>query len=69
MPFNTYKNKFIAYKNAKKVMKLTNCDAIKLEGGKNIANIVKYLTKKNIPVMGHIGLLPQTVTKFQVKGK
>jgi 3-methyl-2-oxobutanoate hydroxymethyltransferase len=69
MPFNTYKNKFIAYKNAKKVMKLTNCDAIKLEGGKNISNIVKYLTKKNIPVMGHIGLLPQTVTKFKVKGK
>ena len=69
MPFNTYRNKFIAYKNAKKAMRLTNCDAIKLEGGKSIANIVKHLTKKNIPVMGHIGLLPQTVTKFKVKGK
>ena len=34
MPYKTYSNKFIAYKNAKKVMRLTKCDAIKLEGGK-----------------------------------
>ena len=34
MPYKTYTNKFIAYKNAKKVMNLTKCDAIKLEGGK-----------------------------------
>ena len=69
MPYNTYKNKFIAYKNAKKVMKLTKCDAIKLEGGKKIANIIKYLTKRGIPVMGHVGLLPQTSSNFKVKGK
>ena len=69
MPHNTYKNKFIAYKNARRVMKLTKCDAIKLEGGKEIANTIKYLVKKSIPVMGHIGLLPQTSTNFKVKGK
>ncbi len=69
MPYKTYTNKFIAYKNAKKVMKLTKCDAIKLEGGKKIANIIKYLTKSGIPVMGHIGLLPQTSNNFKVKGK
>ena len=69
MPYKTYENKFIAYKNASKVMKLTNCDAIKLEGGKKIVNIIKYLTKKGIPVMGHVGLLPQTSTNFKVKGK
>ena len=69
MPYKTYENKFIAYKNASKVMKLTNCDAIKLEGGKKIVNIIKYLIKKGIPVMGHIGLLPQTSTNFKVKGK
>ena len=69
MPYKTYTNKFIAYKNAKKVMKLTKCDAIKLEGGKKIVNIIKYLTKKGIPVMGHIGLLPQTSINYKVKGK
>ena len=46
MPYNTYNNKFIAYKNAKKILKLTKCDAVKLEGGKKIVNIIKYLTKK-----------------------
>ena len=69
MPYKTYENKFIAYKNASRVIKLTNCDAIKLEGGKKIVNIIKYLIKKGIPVMGHIGVLPQTSTNFKVKGK
>ncbi len=69
MPYRTYENKFIAYKNASKVMRLTKCDAIKLEGGKKIVNIIKYLTKKGIPVMGHIGLLPQSSTSYKVKGK
>jgi len=69
MPYKTYTNKFIAYKNAKKVMKTTKCDAIKLEGGKEIKNIIKYLVNRKIPVMGHIGLLPQTSTNFKVKGK
>jgi len=69
MPYKTYESKFIAYKNAKKVMRLTKCDAVKLEGGKKIVNIIKYLTKKGIPVMGHVGLLPQTSTNYKVKGK
>jgi len=69
MPYKTYPNKFIAYKNVKKVMKLTKCDAVKLEGGKKIANIIKYLTKKGIPVMGLVGLMPQISTNFKVKGK
>jgi len=69
MPYKTYSNKFNAYKNVKKIMKLTKCDAVKLEGGKKIINIVKYLTSKGIPVMGHIGLLPQSSSSFKVKGK
>ena len=69
MPYKTYTNKFIAYKNARKVIKLTKCDAIKLEGGKKIVKIIKYLTRKGIPVMGHIGLLPQTSSNFRAKGK
>ena len=69
MPYKTYRNKFAAYRNAKRVMKFTRCDAIKLEGGKEIKNIIKYLTSKKIPVMGHIGLLPQHVNTFRLKGK
>ena len=69
MPYKTYSNKFTAYKNAKKVMKSTKCDAVKLEGGKEVVNIIKYLTKKGIPVMGHIGLLPQSSNVFKLKGK
>ena len=69
MPYKTYTNKFVAYKNAKKVLKITKCDAVKLEGGKKIVEIIKYLTKKGIPVMGHIGLLPQTSSNFKIKGK
>ena len=69
MPYKTYSNKFTAYNNAKKVIQLTKCDAVKLEGGKKIIKIVKYLTNRGIPVMGHIGLLPQSSTKFKLKGK
>ena len=69
MPYKTYTNKFIAYKNARKVMRITNCDAVKLEGGKKIAKIIQYLTRRRIPVMGHVGLLPQTSVNFKIKGK
>jgi len=69
MPYNTYNNKFVAYKNAKKIINLTKCDAIKLEGGKKIIDIVKHLSKKGIQVMGHVGLLPQYSKKFKLKGK
>tara|TARA_X000000950_G_scaffold119254_1_gene149461 strand:- start:65 stop:826 length:762 start_codon:yes stop_codon:yes gene_type:complete len=70
MPFNTYKNKSQALKNCKKVMKETKCDGIKLEGGRKIKEIVKYLVKFKIPVMGHIGITPQSARgKFRYKGK
>jgi len=69
MPYGTYSNKFIAFKNASRALKTTKCDAVKLEGGKKIINIISYLTKKGIPVMGHIGLLPQTSANFKIKGK
>ena len=69
MPYKTYSNKFTAYKNVRKVIKKTKCDAVKLEGGKKIINIIKYLTKRKIPVMGHVGLLPQSSNVFKLKGK
>ena len=69
MPYKTYSSKSAAFKNAKKIIKNTKCDAVKLEGGKKIANIVKHLTKNGVPVMGHVGLLPQTSSSFKLKGK
>ena len=69
MPFKTYSNKIIAYKNAKKIIRSTKCDAVKLEGGRSIVKTIKYLVKKGIPVMGHIGLLPQYAGTFKVQGK
>ena len=70
MPFNTYKNPKQALQNCKKVMNLTKCDGVKLEGGFKIIKIVKFLVKNKIPVMGHLGILPQsTKGKFKSKGK
>jgi len=70
MPFNTYNNPTQALKNCKKVMKLTKCDGVKLEGGLKIIKIIKLLIKHRIPVMGHLGILPQfTKGKFKSKGK
>ena len=43
MPFKTYNSKRVAYKNAKKIIKMTKCDAVKLEGGRNISGTVRYL--------------------------
>ena len=51
MPHNTYRNSKEALKNAKKIMSKTKCDAVKLEGGKKISQIVRTLVKNNIPVM------------------
>ena len=70
MPFNTYRNNKEALRTAKEIMLKTKCDAIKLEGGRKIINIIKFLIKNKIPVMGHLGLLPQSETgKFRFKGK
>ncbi len=70
MPYKTYDTKKSALKNAKKIIKETKCDAVKLEGGKKISQQIKFLVKNKIPVMGHLGLLPQTTLgKFKSKGK
>ena len=69
MPYNTYRNSKEALKNAKKIISKTKCDAVKLEGGKKIYQIIKTLIKNKIPVMGHLGLLPQSDKTFKFKGK
>ena len=48
---------------------MTKCDAVKLEGGSNISDIVRYLVNKGINVMGHVGLLPQYVSSYKIRGK
>lgn len=71
MPYGTYKNPSFAKKNALRIIKETKCDAVKLEGGKEINHIIKHLIKHKINVMGHIGLLPQKVRSrkdYKIKG-
>ena len=71
MPYGTCKNPLLAKKNALRIVKETKCDAVKLEGGKEIKQINKCLIKNKINVMGHIGLLPQKVQSkknYKIKG-
>jgi 3-methyl-2-oxobutanoate hydroxymethyltransferase len=70
MPHNTYNTNNLALRNAKRIIKETKCDAVKLEGGKKIINQIQFLIKNKIPVMGHLGILPQTTKgKFKSKGR
>ena len=69
MPKGTYTNKTTAKKNAKKIMKTTNCDAVKIESNNKNYDIIKELVKNKIPVMGHIGYTPQFKKKFKIEGE
>lgn len=61
MPFGTYEESpAIAFRNAAKIMKETGCGAIKLEGGARMAETIRFLVERGIPVMAHIGLTPQS---------
>lgn len=65
MPFMSYQlSGEEALRNAGKIMKEHECDAVKLEGGKVIADTVKRITDVGIPVMGHLGLMPQSIYKY-----
>ena len=69
MPKNSYSNLKKAEKNAKIIMKLTKCDAVKLESNKRNYKIIKRLVSIKIPVMGHIGYTPQFKKKVLVEGQ
>lgn len=73
MPFGSYnESREQAIRNATRLMKEGGCDAIKLEGGAEVAETVKAIVDAGIPVMGHIGLTPQTISQlggFKVQGK
>ena len=65
MPFGTYQASDIeAVNNAIQMMKITHADALKLEGGEEILPSVKRILAAGIPVMGHLGLMPQSINKF-----
>ncbi|SHH66917.1 3-methyl-2-oxobutanoate hydroxymethyltransferase [Cognatishimia maritima] len=73
MPFGTYEESpGVAFRNAAKIMKETQCGAIKLEGGKRMAETIHFLVERGIPVMAHIGLTPQSshvMGGFKTQGK
>lgn len=65
MPFGTYQTSDIeAVGNAIKIMKISHADALKVEGGAEILPSVKKIVDAGIPVMGHLGLTPQSINKF-----
>ena len=73
MPFGSYEESPpVAFRNAARVMKETDCGAIKLEGGRRMAETIRYLVDRGIPVMAHIGLTPQSINVlggFKVQGR
>ena len=73
MPFMSYQiNMDSALMNASRFLKEAGCDAVKLEGGKDMAPVIEKLVRAGIPVMGHVGLTPQTAASlggFKVQGR
>lgn len=73
MPFGSYEESpSQAFHNAAKVIKETQCGAIKLEGGRRMAETINFLTERGIPVMAHIGLTPQSINilgGFRTQGR
>jgi 3-methyl-2-oxobutanoate hydroxymethyltransferase len=73
MPFGSYEaSKEQAFQSAARIMKETHCGAVKLEGGKRMAETIAFLSERGIPVMGHIGLTPQSINTlgtFRAQGR
>src|SRR5438477_74385 len=62
MPFGSYEaSKEQAFHSAARIRKETHCGAVKLEGGKRMAETIAFLTQRGIPVMGHIALTPPSI--------
>lgn len=73
LPFGSYEaGPELAFQNAARLMAETGCSAVKLEGGTSMAETVKFLTARGIPVMAHVGLTPQAVNAlggYRVQGR
>ncbi|HET7717445.1 MAG TPA: 3-methyl-2-oxobutanoate hydroxymethyltransferase [Bauldia sp.] len=73
LPFGSYEESPAqAFRTAARVLKETGCGAVKLEGGQRMAETIRFLVERGIPVMGHVGLTPQsfnTIGGFKVQGR
>ena len=73
LPFGAYQESpEQAFRSAARIMAETGCAAVKLEGGEAMADTVRFLTRRGVPVMGHVGLMPQSVNTaggFKVQGR
>ena len=73
LPFGSYEESPAhAFRSAVRVIKETGCGAVKLEGGRRMAETIAFLVERGIPVMGHVGLTPQsfnTIGGFRVQGR
>jgi 3-methyl-2-oxobutanoate hydroxymethyltransferase len=73
MPFGSYEaSKEQAFMNAARVLKETGCGAVKVEGGKRMAETIAFLAERGVPVMAHVGLTPQsinTIGSFRAQGR
>ena len=73
MPFGSYEESPAdAFRNAVRIMQETGCGAIKLEGGQRMAETIRFLVERGIPVMAHIGLTPQSINTlggFKAQGR
>src|SRR5215467_15849677 len=73
MPFGSYEaSKEQAFHSAVRILKETQCGAVKLEGGVRMAETVAFLSERGVPVMGHIGLTPQSINtlgSFRAQGR
>ena len=73
LPFGGYQESpEQAFRNAARIMAETGCSAVKLEGGAEMAPTVRFLARRGVPVMGHVGLMPQSVHAaggFKVQGR
>src|SRR5271165_3493391 len=73
LPFGSYEaSKEQAFHSAARVMKETGCGAIKMEGGRRLAETIAFLVERGVPVMGHVGLTPQSINSigsFRAQGR
>ena len=73
LPFGSYEaSKEQAFTSAARVLKETGCGAVKLEGGRRMAETIAFLVERGVPVMGHVGLTPQainTLGSFRAQGR
>jgi 3-methyl-2-oxobutanoate hydroxymethyltransferase len=73
MPFGSYEeSSAVAFRNAAHIMKETGCSAVKLEGGTRMAETIRFLVDRGVPVMAHIGLTPQSINVlggFKTQGR